>query len=180
MDSHATEKLQWHEPAAYRRACARRRSQEQPWERLKVAACIALGLLALYAYMVFTQPPQPNRPGWLVATVISAAGGFCSGYVFPWLILLMPNSIVILSPKGVNNNIIGYGARIRFWDWRGISGCRIGTDDIAGQSFRIIALLDGDGRELERFGLRADLDLQQVRSLLESHGKSLVVEDAPA
>src|SRR5690242_13359631 len=63
----------------------------------------------------------PHPPGWELTVAIAAGVAFFAAYGLPALMSLMPGSIVILSDKGVNNNVhTGRGWSIRFWPWEDI------------------------------------------------------------
>jgi len=174
MGTTAPKEIQWHEPAAYRRAMARQLQRKNPWEALKVTGFVFAGMMGLYAYVRFVPPPNPNRPGWLVATGIAVLTGVFAGYMFPWLLLLFPNSIVILSSKGINNNIVGHGVKIRFWAWDRVAACQIRIDTHEGQPFRTITLLNDADQELATFGLREKPTVDEIRDVLATYGKSLI------
>lgn len=167
------EDLQWHEPAAYRRAVARRQQRENPWKAVGFAGAAFLVVIALRALAA----PNPNQIGWPATVVLAATLALFLAFGFPRLILLFPNSIVILSRKGINNNVVGNGASIRFWSWDKISSCRVSTASHEGREFRTLTIYGPDGREAATFGLRDAPTIDAIRRLLERHGKSLEVDD---
>ena len=147
------------------------RERENPWESLRFAGGVFLLLIAL---RFLGGRGNPNLPGLPQTVLISLAAAFVIAYVFPWFLLLMPNSMVILSEKGVNNNIIGRGATIRFWPWTQIAYCALAEVVIRGREFRTLSLHAEDGSLLEQFGIPDNPQDHEIRSLLERHGKTLL------
>jgi hypothetical protein len=165
-------KLQWHEPAAYRRAIARRETRERPWAATRYAAFVFFVLTGLRAIIGWTRP-NPNLLGWPWSLAVAAAAAYFFAFLFPWLITLLPNSIVILSEKGVNNNVIGHGVTVRFWSWDKIEYATETQVELDGHVYRTLVLHDANGRVLETFGLRDKPALDEISQFLNEQGKSL-------
>jgi hypothetical protein len=148
-----------------------KRERENPWESLRFAGAVFLALILLRYLGGRT---NPNLPGLPQTLLISLAAAFVIAYAFPWFLLLLPNSIVILSEKGVNNNIIGRGAAIRFWPWSQIAYCTLSSMGTGRKVFRILTLHSDDGNLLERFGIPNNPPDDEIRSLLKRYGKTLM------
>ena len=124
-------RLQWHEPAAYRRGLHIEHEAQHPWRTVRNVAICVIALLAMRGFVevVHLRNGQfPNRPGWLLSIPLAAIMGVIIGFWLPRLLLWLPGSIVILSKKGVNNNVIlGEGAHINFWPWERICLASLGS-----------------------------------------------------
>lgn len=169
------EELQWHEPAAYRRAVARQRGREGLWEAIKVAVITFFALIAVQGFSVLTRP-DANRIGWPAMLTLALVVALLLAFGLPRFLLLFPNSIVILSKTGINNNIIGTGARIRFWLWEEISSCRISPLMLDGRNFLTLRLYGLDGQIMETFGLGDESMVVEIERLLRRHGKQREVD----
>jgi uncharacterized RDD family membrane protein YckC len=96
----------------------------------------------------------------------------------PRLLLLLPNSFVILSKEGINNNIVGVGATVRYWPWAEISSCRVSTTTLDGKKFLTLRLIDREGHDLASFGMRDRTLVDEIEGLLTRYGKRLEVDSA--
>lgn len=164
------ERLQWNEPASYRRAVARQRERQIPWESIKGAAFLFFVCIAARGSAEMGRP-NPNLVGWGTTLVLAATVALLVAFGLPRLLLLLPNSIVILSDKGINNNIIGHGASLRFWPWSEISSCEISTVTLAGRQYRTLTAHDTNGREIASFGLKARPTTEELKQLLTRYEK---------
>ncbi len=164
--------LQWHEPAAYRRALflARMRSHPMKSQSLAFAAAVFAAMLALRA--IVDRNPEAHPPGILPSIAIALMIALVAVYGLPLFITLLPGSIVILSEKGVNNNVIlGWGVRIHFWAWEKISYCVAGVQTVNGNSYQIITLHGSNDEALTTVALAQKPTLNDVAAYLASRDK---------
>lgn len=162
-----TDKLSWNEPRAYRRACYRESPKSSLRENLKfsvMAFAVLMGLRALSGL----GKANPNLPSWGMTTLICLASAIFIGFVFPWLISLIAASIVHLSDKGINNNIVGHGATLYFWRWDQVAECELTQRIVGGQSFNVLNLIDADGMILASLGLAATPTPAEITAWLEA------------
>lgn len=164
--------LRWHEPASYRRAVARRHGRAALWESCKFALVVFSLMVGIRALDGLGRA-NPNLIGWTGMLVLAASTALLVAFGLPAFLRLLPNSIVILSEKGINNNIIGLGASIRFWPWGEISSCGVSTVTLDGKQYRTLVAYGADGRELASFGLSDSLTLEEIQQLLKRYGKRL-------
>lgn len=163
--------LQWHEPRAFRRAEYRERQQRNPWESPKTAVICFAVLFALGAFAKLGKPDNPNMLTWPWLAILSAAVGIGIAYLLPLMLGFMAVSLVTLSEKGINNNIVGYGATIYFWSWDNISDCSFGEKTTAGKSFPCLLLHDHQGRVVAHLALAEKPSPEEVRAWLQRHDK---------
>jgi hypothetical protein len=167
--------LRWHEPAAYRRLLFSEEERAHPWRVIGYIAAACVGLLALRGIVELghLQNGQfPNRPGWPASIALAAVGGIVIGYLLPRFLLLLPGSIVILSEKGVNNNVIGKGVMVRFWSWERIDHALIGSQTIRDREFSVMSLYDSHGDELVTLALRDSPGVAEIQQYFREHGKT--------
>lgn len=164
--------LKWHEPAAYRRAAHR----VSLLESIKFAAIVFVVVIGIRGLVEIRPNPNPNRPSWAASVLIAAAAAVFFAFGFPALLSFLPNSIVILSRKGVNNNIVGKGAKIHFWPWDEIASCAIATESFGQRGFRTLSLLGANGTELATFGMAEQPTNEEIAEFLRAHGKLLRIE----
>jgi hypothetical protein len=166
------DQLKWHEPRAYRRALFRESERRNPWDASKFAAG-AFALILGLRVMAGLGRANPNLPGWLPTVGIALAVAVFAAFVLPWLISLVSISLVILSEKGINNNIIGRGATIYFWPWDRVACCSTSVTSVGGRSYRTFSLHDDQGDVLATFGLPETPTAEEIRDYLQRHGKEL-------
>lgn len=165
--------LQWHEPAAYRRAIYYQNERADPLNSLKFAGVTFLLMLG-FRYLVGTGP-NPNPPPWPTSILVATAVAVFMAYGVPALMSLLPGSIVILSEKGINNNVMtGRGWSIRFWPWDEIAYCSTAVDTAGGKDYDVITVHDNTGHILATLALSGRPPLAAVEGYLYAHGKKLV------
>ena len=113
----------------------------------------------------------PNRPGWLFSIALAVILGTVVGYWLPRLVLLVPGSIVILSEKGVNNNVVATRVSMTFWPWELIDHARFGRQTVRGRAFPVLTLYDVNDAELATFALRERPTRPEIAAYLLEHGK---------
>ena len=145
-------------------------NRENPWESTKFAGVAFVVILAL-CYMM--ESGKANLPSWPKTVAIASLFAVFTAYVLPWLILRLPNSIVILSAKGVNNNVIGRGSRITFWPWSDIVFFSTSVETCDDRPVETITLHGQDGQSLANFGLSGKPTLDEVSQFLQGFGKPL-------
>jgi hypothetical protein len=116
---------------------------------------------------------NPNLPGWLPTIAVATAIALVLAFALPWLVARMGNSLVILSDKGVNNNIVGRSVSIRFWPWDEIAFCTIANVSLNGESYRTFRLHGAQGQVLATFGVGSGPSVDQIEEMLRIHGKRL-------
>lgn len=163
--------LQWHEPRAFRRAEFRERQKQNPWEAPKtVVICFAV-LFALGAFAKLGKPDNPNMLSWPWLAILSAGVGIGIAYLLPLLLGFTALSLVILSEKGINNNIVGHGATIYFWSWDEVAYCSIGEKVTGGKAYPCLVLHDSRGQLMENLALAAKPTEDEIRAWLQQRGK---------
>ncbi len=93
------------------------------------------------------------------------------------MILRLPNSIVIVSPKGINNNVVGKGVSIAFWPWKDISyfSSTLEIDDE--RPIETLSLHSLDGQVLATFGLSRKITLNEIEAYVQHQRKTLHREE---
>jgi hypothetical protein len=162
--------LQWHEPRAFRRAEYRARLKQNPWEAPKTAAICFAVIFALGA-MAKLGNPNPRMLSWPWLAVLAAGVGLGIAYLLPLLLGYISLSIVILSEKGVNNNIVGHGATIYFWSWDEVAYCSFSEATTGGKAYPCLVLHDQDGEVLAQLALGTKPSAQEIQTWLERHKK---------
>jgi hypothetical protein len=163
------ETLQWHEPSAFRRAEYRDRQKQKPWEAPKTAAIcfgVILGLRGLAGMR-----PNPNMLSWGWIALLAAGVGLGIAYLLPFALGYLARSVVILSEKGVNNNIVGHGATIYFWSWDEIAYCTLGEPARGGRSYPCLLLHDHQRTLMACLALAEKPSPDDVRAWLQSNDK---------
>lgn len=163
--------LQWQEPRAFRRAEYRERQKQNPWDAPKTAAVSFAIILALRGFVGLTRP-NANLLGWGPITLLALAVGFVVAYVLPFALGYLAVSLVILSEKGVNNNIVGHGATIYFWPWDQIGHCSFDQKTTGGRSFACLFLHDHQGEVIEALALPEKPPREEIQSWLHQCGKA--------
>jgi len=166
--------LQWHEPAAYRRAIYYENERKDPLSSLKFAGIVFLVMLGS-RYMVGLRPdPDAHPPGWAITIGIAAGVALLAAYGLPALMSLMPGSIVILSDKGVNNNVhTGRGWSIRFWPWEQIDHLSAHTDNAGAKDYEVVTLHGIDGVALVTLALDGKVALKDIEEYALRRGKQV-------
>jgi hypothetical protein len=144
-----------------------------PWRKVGRVAFCAAAILAMRGFVevVHLRHGQfPNRPGWLFSIALAAILGTVVGYWLPRLILLLPGSIVILSEKGVNNNVIATSVSVKFWPWELIDHARFGKQTVRGRAFSVLTLYDDNDTRLATFALREHPGHSEIAAYLLEHG----------
>ncbi|HLJ55237.1 MAG TPA: hypothetical protein VKT77_09365 [Chthonomonadaceae bacterium] len=163
--------LQWHEPAAYRRAKHYALERSNPWRSAGFAGVAFLVMLALRA--MAQHGPDAHPPPWPQSVAVAAVLALVVAYALPALALLLPGSIVILSEKGVNNNVMaGRGWSIRFWAWDKIARAAIEPDTAGGRTYRTLALYDAGGGRLAALAIPDRLDAAEIDAFLSRYGNA--------
>lgn len=170
------DQLQWHEPRAFRRAEYRERQQGDPWDAPKTAA-IGFGVIFVLGAMAKIGNPNPNMLSWPWLVILALGVGVGITYLLPLMLGYISLSIVILSAKGINNNIVGHGATIYFWSWDEAAYCSIGETTTGGKTYPCLVLHDLNGGVLARLALAKKPSAEEVREWLERHGKLAVTAD---
>jgi len=166
--------LQWHEPAAYRRAIYYENERKDPLISLKFAGIVFVVMLGLRYFVGLRPDPDAHPPGWGVTAAIAAGVAVFTAYGLPAMMSLMPGSIVILSDKGVNNNVhTGRGWSIRFWPWEEIDHLSAHMDTAGGKAYQVIALHGSDDAALVTLALGTKTTLQDVEEYALRRGKQL-------
>ena len=163
--------LQWQEPKAFRRAEYRARQKQNPWESPKTAVICFAVIFALGAFAKLGKPDNPNMLTWPWLALLSAAVGIGIAYLLPLMLGYISVSLVILSEKGINNNIVGRGATIYFWSWDEVAYCSFGEKVTGGKSFPCLLLYADDGQVLVELALAVKPSAEEVRAWLEKRGK---------
>jgi len=169
-------RLQWHEPAAYRRGLHLEQEAENPWGSVKRVSICAVLMLVLRGFVElghWHNGQFPNRPSWPISIALAAILGVAVGYLLPRILLFLPGSIVILSEKGVNNNVLlGEAVAVKFLPWDKIDHARIWRQSVRGREFAVLSLIDSNGAELATYALRDRPGIAEIEAYFRQHGKS--------
>ena len=164
--------LQWHEPAAYRRAIYYENERHDPWASAKFAGVAFLVMLGLR--LLARSGPDTHPPGWPATIGVAAAVAVFLAYGLPAIMSLVPGSIVIVSDKGINNNVLaGRAWSIRFWPWDQISSCALHADDAGGRQYAVMSVYDNAGATLVTVALAASPSPSEIAQLFAVYGKEL-------
>ena len=164
--------LRWHEPAAYRRALANQQGHTNRLGSIKFAAWVVLISLGARG-LGGLENRNPNLPGWTSTIVGVAITAVLLAFFMHLVTQFLPSSSVVLSPNGVNNNIIGHGATMYFWPWNDISYCSAAVETFADKRFTTFSVHGVNGQTLATFGLGHKPSIAEITQLLHLHGKTL-------
>ncbi len=159
--------LRWHEPASYRRAKYFEQERQDPFRSLRFAGFALLVILGIRFTAV--TGPDSHPPGWPQSIALAVGLALVFAYGLPAMIAHLPASIVILSDKGVNNNVLtGLMWRIRFWAWDKISHYSMHPVAVGGHNFDIIALHGANDEMLVTLALPVGSARQQIEDNLRT------------
>jgi hypothetical protein len=148
------------------------KAREKPLEAVGFAVFVCVVILILRA--LARSGPDVHPPSWGFSVLLALVVAVLVAYVFPELVLRLPGSIVILSPKGVNNNAMNpRGWRISFWAWDKITYASTSLSRVGTHTYRVLTLHGLNGEELVTLGLRDRPSLREIEGYLQAHGKSL-------
>jgi hypothetical protein len=166
------DRLKWNEPAAYRCQLFRQRERRNPWEAYRLAV-IVFALILVLRGLAGIGNANRNLPDWLPVLGISLAVALVVAFIFPLLLSWVSVSIVILSEKGINNNVVGHGATINFWPWDRVEYCTTSVDRLGDKSYPTISMHAENDEILATFGLQEKPTVDEIRAWLERNGKEL-------
>jgi hypothetical protein len=172
MNQSSFGKLKWHEPNQYRRAQLKEYESNNPWNAIKFFATAFLIILGL-RFLAGLGAPNPNLPSWEATLGIAFISALVLAFIFPILISRIAISIVILSEKGVNNNIIGHGASLYYWPWEQVAYCSMGTIELHDKSYRTLSLHDESDSILATFGIPEKPTEVEIQECLRLYGKHM-------
>ena len=123
---------------------------------------------------------EAHPPPWPTSIAVAAGVAIFAAYGLPALMSLLPGSIVILSEKGINNNVnTGRGWSIRFWPWSQIAYLSTTSDTAGGRPYKVVSLHDTAGAILVTLAMSERLTVEEIEKYLSVHGKRLVSGAAP-
>lgn len=160
--------LLWHEPAKYRRAKYNQLEALDPMRSVKFALFAFFFILGCRWLGGLNPAPDAHPPGWIVSTGMAFAIALFTAYVLPRLIGLFANSIVILSEKGVNNNTVGHGVRVRFWSWSEIAFCHAWTETLNNDQYPVLSFCDNGGIVLATLARSEKVSLSEIERALQA------------
>ncbi len=140
---------------------------------------LTAGKLALYGLLIFAcfvgfkfiGTFVPGNRGqvvnWAVFVPLAFVGAMALAFVWPFVARLASASHVVISEKGINNNIqAGSGVHVRHWPWSELGPLNSGTDE----GRQVLIVSDPQGREINRFALSDKVSLAEVRRTVEQSG----------
>jgi len=165
--------LQWHEPAAYRRAIYYENERRNPLDSVKLAGIVFAVMCGLR--FLAGLGPESHPPPWPPSAALALGVALIVAYGLPGLMSLMPGSMVILSDKGLNNNVhTGRGWSIRFWPWDEIDHCSTAVELAGGKTYDTISFWNSNGELLVTLALKDHSTLGEVGRVLQSKNKQLI------
>jgi hypothetical protein len=159
-------KLAWVEPKSYWEK--KLGSNGQPWIKTFLYGLALFTFAAGARYLSSRQTDHQNTPiNWPIFLGGAFAASQLIAFLWPRLIRLLSASHVIISEKGINNNL-QFGTRFdfRFWSWEKLGS--VGASVLEGQD--ILVLRAPDGSEIERLGLRSKPNRDQIKQAVEHFG----------
>jgi hypothetical protein len=174
MASNDPRRLQWTEPAAYKRERHRKAAAGRPPDY--VPWLIALGLTALMiGASVYRREPYVAG-SWPLTVLLAIAIPFGLMLFLRWTTSAFGDT-VILSEKGINRNgFEGAAAVVRFWPWDRIARCTIHTVEAEGKPLRLLFAHTGADRSGHGFAIAPAMDPEAVVRTVEANGKACEVE----
>ncbi len=172
--------LLWHEPAKYRRAKFRQRERGNPMESVKLAVFTFLFILGLRGLAGIHPAPDAHPPDWTATADVAFGMAIFVPYILPRFIGLFAISIVTLSEKGVNNNIISFGVTLRFWPWQNIAFGYLWTEELYGNAYRVLSFCDSESIVLTTVCLSAATTENDIQRVLNTYNIPLQRDPAPA
>lgn len=165
--------LQWHEPAAYRRAIFYSNERKDPTSSLKLAGFVFLLMLGLR--LIVPSQPDAHPPGWPASLALAVGVALVVAYGMPALMSILPGSIVILSEKGVNNNVMtGRGVNIRFWPWDKIAYGSASAETVGGRTYELLSFYGHNEELLWTAAVAGRPPMWEIEQYLLQYGKRLV------
>ena len=162
--------LLWHEPAKYCRAKYSQMEALAPLRSVKFALFTFFFILGCRWLGGLHPAPDMHPPGWSISTAMAFGIALFVAYILPRIIGLFANSIVILSEKGVNNNTVGLGMRVRFWPWNEIAFCYVWTEALDGDQYSVLSLCDGSSIVLTTLARSEKIPLSEIERVLHAYG----------
>src|SRR5258708_5677504 len=130
---------------------------------IKLAGIVFVVMLGLRLLVGLRPDPEAHPPGWAVTTAVAAGVATFVAYGLTALMSLMPGSIVILSYKGVNNNVhTGRGWSIRFWSWEEIDHLSAHMDTAGGKTYEVVTLHGSENSVLVTLALGHKTSINEV------------------
>ena len=159
--------MQWTEPKQYWRSKLQQNFPREHGKQVLYGLGVFVSLAGI-RYLSSLMPDQQGKPfSWGSTFLIAFIGALVIAFGYPELSRFLSASHVIISKKGVNNNLqLGGSVRVHFYDWNEISAVVAGQDQ--GQS--VIRLLDADDQVLTTLALSDKVTLNQVQSAVQSSG----------
>lgn len=165
------EAIQWHEPRPFRRARFYQSEKANPLAAIKTAGISFLVLLGL-RLLVEIGPKREgqNPPGWMAIVGMAIPVSLFIAYGLPFCLSFISISRVVLSEKGINNNIIGVGATILYWPWEAISTFELKPALLGQTEYQTLCLLDAAGNQLAEFCLVGPQQIEGITEWAEAKG----------
>ena len=161
--------LLWHEPARYCRAKYNRMEALAPLRSVKFALFAFLVILGCRWLGGLHPAPDMHPPGWSISTAMAFGIALFVAYVLPHFIGLFANSIVILSEKGVNNNTVAHGVRVRFWSWSEIAFCYVWTEALDNERYPVLSFCDNRSIVLTTLARSEKIPLSEIERVLHAY-----------
>lgn len=165
------EPLKWHEPRDFRRARFYQSEKANPLAALKTVGISFLVLMGVRLLVEFGPRREGQTPpGWIPVVCMAIPVSIFIAYGLPFVLSFLCFSLVYLSEKGINNNIIGVGGTLYFWPWEAVGTFELNRVTLKGKEYQSLDVLDGSGNLLAELCL-ADPKLEHgIREWAEAKG----------
>jgi hypothetical protein len=165
--------LRWHEPPGYRRA---RYFEDLRRNLLHSAGTAVTAFLVVIVIRYAAGLEVHSRvPSWPRSLAFAAGISLLVSFALPAILSLLPSSFVILSHKGINNNLLTRrrGWFIRFWPWDEIECCSVHPVTLGGSTYDILGIHATGGNILAELALPRTPSHGELEAYLAAHGKRL-------
>ena len=160
--------VRWKEPAAFKRALARRSgARVSPWPQ----ALFALGVGAAGLAACVTHD-NPVNGSWPLTVAATAGVGVLIAFGLPLLASLDPN-LVAVTGRGVGWRVHKGGAvSVECWAWDGIARCELADVELEGRAWRVFVIRSPDGAEAY-FALGPRVSEAALAEAVRANGREL-------
>lgn len=132
--------------------------------------------MLLRAYAGWSDP-NPNQPDWYVTTALATFTAFLLVYLLPTVQDFLPNSLVILSEKGINNNIVKGGVHISFIPWDRIGKAVIDPVELDGSVYLAISIYSPSDNHIVTYGVGKKTPIGEIREYFHLFSKECLLPE---
>jgi len=162
------DKMQWEEPAAFKRAMARRDGTGPNY----LKSCGMGALLCAVTLAAIAYHGNLIADSWLISILVCFSFIPVVGFLISMIGQISTNKIIV-SGNGITRSVAqGSGLTMMTWLWENVVCGHIGVVVLEGHTFPAL-LLEMDAGEEVAIGITSKTDLKLLRDLFQANGKEL-------